>query len=81
LEPDGLFAFTVETHDGDDNILRDTLRYAHSTAQVRAALDLAGLTPLKLESVSTRMEKQQPVPGLLAVAASMASAISPKGAP
>ena len=29
LDEGGLFAFTVETHDGDGVILRETLRYAH----------------------------------------------------
>ncbi len=30
LQSGGLLAFTVETHDGEGVILRDTLRYAHA---------------------------------------------------
>jgi predicted TPR repeat methyltransferase len=68
LEPDGLLAFTVETHAEDGVILRDTLRFAHDEAHVRAALGNAGLVPLSLQPVSTRTEKKMPVPGLLIVA-------------
>jgi predicted TPR repeat methyltransferase len=69
LAPDGLFAFTVETHDGDGVILRETLRFAHSEKHLRDAFDRAGLTPLLLEPCSTRTEKEAPVAGLVAVAA------------
>lgn len=68
LESDGILAFTVETHPGEGAILRDTLRFAHGEAYVRAALDAAGLTILSLQPVSTRTEKKIPVPGLMAVA-------------
>jgi predicted TPR repeat methyltransferase len=81
LAPDGFFAFTTETHKGDGVILRETLRYAHSEACVRAALEQAGLRPLLLEPVSTRTEKQQPVPGLLVVAALSASPFTASKAP
>jgi predicted TPR repeat methyltransferase len=73
LGPDGFFAFTTEAHDGDGVTLRETLRYAHSENHVRAALEKAGLTPLLLQPASTRTEKQQPVSGLLVVAALNAS--------
>jgi len=65
----GLVAFTVETHDGDGVLLRETLRYAHAAAHVRVAIGSAGLKLLGLDSASTRMEKGVPVPGLVAVAA------------
>jgi predicted TPR repeat methyltransferase len=68
LAPGGLFAFTVETHDGPGVVLQETLRYAHGTDHVRAAIASAGLTLLMLEPVSTRTEKGAPVPGLVAVA-------------
>ncbi|WP_454916135.1 class I SAM-dependent DNA methyltransferase [Xanthobacter sediminis] len=67
LEPGGLFAFTVETHAGDGVLLRDTLRYAHPAATVRAAAAAAGLAVRLLEEASTRNEKGAPVPGLVAV--------------
>jgi predicted TPR repeat methyltransferase len=68
LAPDGLFAFTVETHDGAGVRLAETLRYAHSAEHVRTALEQAGLTVLTLEPAATRMEKGVPVAGLLTVA-------------
>lgn len=68
LEAGGILAFTVETHAGDGVILRDTLRFAHSEAHVRAALDAAGLSFLSLQQISTRTEKKVPVPGLMAAA-------------
>jgi len=68
LAPAGLFAFSVETHDGDGVILRDTLRYAHGAAHVRAAIAAAGLNVISLDSASTRTEKGAPVPGLIVVA-------------
>lgn len=68
LAPGGLIAFSVETHGGNSVILRDTLRYAHGEAHVRAALAAGGLKPVSLDSASTRTEKGEPVPGLIGVA-------------
>ena len=68
LVPGGLIAFSVETHDGQGVILRDTLRYAHGEAHVREALAAAGLGVLSLESAATRTEKGAAVPGLIVVA-------------
>ena len=51
------------------SILRDTLRYAHGEAHVRAAL--AQRWPearVSLDAASTRNEKGVPVPGLVVVA-------------
>jgi predicted TPR repeat methyltransferase len=64
----GLFAFTVETHDGDGVIIGEGLRYAHGAPYVRAAIGDAGLTLLRLEDSSARNEDNVPVPGLVAVA-------------
>lgn len=68
LKPGGFVAFSVETHDGDGVILRDTLRYAHSEAHVREAVAGGGLELLVCEPASTRTEKGVPVPGLVVVA-------------
>ena len=65
---DGLFAFTVETHPNDGVMLGPKLRYAHGEKHVREAIAAAGMTILRLVSVSTRMEADQPVPGLLVIA-------------
>jgi predicted TPR repeat methyltransferase len=78
LAPDGLFAFTVETHDGEGVALGEKLRFAHSRDYVRNALTAAGLVPLDLQPVSTRNEGDKPVPGLLAIAAH-ATAPTPSG--
>jgi predicted TPR repeat methyltransferase len=68
LASPGQLAFSVETHDGEGVILRETLRYAHAQGHVRTALDAAGLKLFSLDSVSTRTEKGVPVPGLIVVA-------------
>jgi len=68
LAPSATIAFSVETYDGDGVILHETLRYAHGTAHVRAALADAGLKLVSLDSAATRTEKNVPVPGLIVVA-------------
>jgi predicted TPR repeat methyltransferase len=73
LASEGLFAFTVETHEEGGVILGPKLRYAHGEAHVRTALEAAGLTIRTLVPVSTRMEADVPVPGLLVVAERAAS--------
>ena len=68
LAPSGQLAFSVETHDGDGVLLRETLRYAHGEAHVQRAMAAAGLKPVSLASASTRTEKGVPVPGLIVLA-------------
>jgi predicted TPR repeat methyltransferase len=68
LRPGGLVAFTAETHPGDGVILGAGLRYAHSAATVRAAIEAAGLRLDQLEAASARTESGVPAPGLVAVA-------------
>jgi len=68
LAPSGLIAFSVETHDGDGVTLRETLRYAHGAAHVRAALAAAGRKLVSLDSAAARAEKGLGVPGLIVVA-------------
>ncbi len=67
LAPAGLWAFTVETHDGAGFFLRETLRYAHSAELLRQLAAEAGLRVHLLEARSTRTEKGVPVAGLVAV--------------
>jgi predicted TPR repeat methyltransferase len=69
LAADGLFGFTVETHAGDGVLLRESLRYAHGAAHVRAAMADAGLPLARLTAVATRTERGEPVAGLLGIAA------------
>ena len=68
MAPGALIAFSVETHDGDGVILRDTLRYAHGETHVRHALKQGGMELVLLESAPARSEKGEPVPGLVVVA-------------
>ena len=77
LDDGGLFAFTVETHDGPGVLLRETMRYAHGEDHVRAALTGAGLGVVSLAAASSRREKSIPVPGLVAVAVKPASTVPP----
>jgi predicted TPR repeat methyltransferase len=66
LKPGGLFAFTVEhLADGRPYALQASRRYAHSRSYVEA-LAGSGLALLRLDEVSTRSDRGQPVPGLLA---------------
>jgi predicted TPR repeat methyltransferase len=76
LAPDGLFAFTVETHDDPGVRLQGTLRYAHGAAHVRATIAAAGLQVVRLTAASTRNEKGAPVQGLLVVASAPPSSPS-----
>jgi predicted TPR repeat methyltransferase len=68
LVPDGLLAFTLETHGGEGVILGERLRYAHGAAYLRASVEAAGLTLSRLEELSARNEDNVPVPGLVVVA-------------
>ena len=68
LTPDGLFAFTVETHAGSGVVLGEKLRYAHGADHVRLALEEAMLVPITFVYASTRTENSEPVPGLLVIA-------------
>lgn len=68
LSPHGLFACTLESHEGEGVILGPGLRYAHSARYVSETLAGAGLKQLRLANVSTRDESGEPVPGLVVVA-------------
>src|ERR1700719_18943 len=68
LAPEGLLAFTVETHAGDGPKLLPTLRYAHSEGYVRGVLGAAGLKPAHLAKAAVRSEKGVPVDSLVVVA-------------
>jgi len=67
LAPSGIFAFTVETHQGGGVKLLPTLRYAHSEAYVRTVLREARLGVAHLAKASVRTEKGVPVDSLIVV--------------
>lgn len=69
LEPNGLYAFTVEAHDGvEDYALRPSLRYAHSESYLCRALGEAGFEVMKLERVFLRMDGPDRIEGHLVIA-------------
>ena len=68
LIPGGLFAFTVETHDGEGVTIGKGLRYAHSAPYVRAMGAVAGFKLAQCEDLSARNEDNVPAPGLVVVA-------------
>ena len=67
LRREGLFAFTVQAHEGDGFILGEDARYAHSEAYLRKLADAVGFTMVIFERVSTREDRGVPVPGFLVV--------------
>ena len=68
LAPGGVFAFTLETHDGDGVMIGDGLRYAHGKTIVREKVTGTGLVLAYLEQASPRTEDNEPVRGLVVVA-------------
>jgi predicted TPR repeat methyltransferase len=68
MADDGLFACTLETHEGEGVVLGAGLRYAHSAGYVEDTLKQVGLAQLHAARVSTRDESGVPVPGLVVVA-------------
>ena len=68
MAPGGMFAFTVETHDGDGAIVGAKMRYAHGEKFVRDVVRDAGFSVVELMRASSRTENRVPVPGLLVVA-------------
>ena len=67
LASDGLFAFSVETCEGDGFKLEPTMRFAHSRSHVEATAREVGLQPLLIRSASTRREAGADAPGLICV--------------
>jgi predicted TPR repeat methyltransferase len=68
LSPRSAFAFTVETHPGCGVQLGQALRYCHGADHLRTGVAAAGLRLVELSPVTTRIEAQDAVPGLLALA-------------
>jgi predicted TPR repeat methyltransferase len=65
LSARGLFAFSVETFEGDAFRLEPTMRFAHSRHYVEATARAAALQPRLIRSASTRRETGANVPGLI----------------
>jgi predicted TPR repeat methyltransferase len=67
LALDALFAFSVETCEGDGFKLEPTMRFAHSRSYVETTGREVGLQPLLIRSASTRREAGADAPGLICV--------------
>ncbi len=67
LHLDGLFAFTVQAHEGEGVALGEDLRFAHGGRYLRDLAKGHGFATVILESVSTREDRGEPVSGTLAV--------------
>lgn len=75
LKPGCLFAFSVEHHDGPEAmVLRPSRRYAHSEAHLRATLSAAGFDIAFCERMVIRMDRGEPIEGLIVVAVRMGAA-------
>jgi predicted TPR repeat methyltransferase len=74
LAPGGLFAFSVEKHDGpEDFSLRETRRYVHSERYVRGLLEANGFEMRSLETEIIRQDRNAPVEGFIALGVSRSS--------
>lgn len=68
LPAGGIFAFSVEHHAGpEDFVLRPSRRYAHSEAYLSRLLAENGFEIVSLEKAAIRMDRGEPVEGLMVV--------------
>jgi predicted TPR repeat methyltransferase len=66
LRPGGLFAFSVEHHAGpEDFALRPSRRYAHSKIYLQRLLADAGFSVASMETADIRMDRGEPIEGLI----------------
>jgi predicted TPR repeat methyltransferase len=63
----GLFAFSVQAHDGEGFALGEDARYAHGEIYLRRLAADAGLAMSLFERASTREDRGEPVPGFVVV--------------
>jgi predicted TPR repeat methyltransferase len=68
MRPGGLLAFSLEAHAGPEPVfLRPSLRYAHGVESTRRALTVAGFEILRFEQAALRMDRGEPIEGMLIV--------------
>ena len=67
LAKDGLFAFTIQSCDGDSFKLGDDLRYHHSETYIRTTAALAGFKITSLDPCVTRHDAGKPALGFVTV--------------
>ena len=69
LSPGGLFAFSVEAHDGvEPCVLLPSLRYAHSEHGLIEGLARAGFEMIRLGRTTIRMDQGAPIAGFVVLA-------------
>ncbi|YBV95415.1 methyltransferase domain-containing protein [Phyllobacteriaceae bacterium JZ32] len=73
LEPGGLFAFSVETHETDgpseeELVLQPSLRFTHSALYIRRLLERHGFEPLEMSRAVIRYDRGEPLTGIVTVA-------------
>lgn len=68
LKPEGLLAFTAQTHGGDGVIVGPDRRFAHAESWLLQRLAAAGLRVVSFETASVREDRGLAVPGLVVVA-------------
>lgn len=68
LKPQGLLAFTVETHEGEGVVLGDGLRYAHGANYLRDTVAESGLKLCAIVPAAVRTESGEGVPGFVVTA-------------
>lgn len=68
LKRGGLFAFTVQSHEGEGVVVGADRRFAHAEGWLRQRLKEAGFGSVTVEPASTRQDRDVAVPGLLIVA-------------
>ena len=69
MVPDGLFAFSVEHHSSDNElILQPSLRYTHSESYVLRVLAENSMTLVSLQQETIRHDRGEPLQGLIVVA-------------
>ncbi|HEY5796757.1 MAG TPA: methyltransferase domain-containing protein [Bosea sp. (in: a-proteobacteria)] len=68
LKRNGLFAFTVQSHEGEGVVVGADRRFAHAEVWLRQRLTEAGFASVIVEPASTRQDRGAAVPGLLVVA-------------
>ena len=70
LRTGGLFAFTVETHEGKEPfMLQPSLRFAHAPEPLRETLAASGFAVARERPIVIRKDRGQSLPGLSVIAA------------
>ena len=65
LNPDGLFAFTVEKTYTEPYELQQTIRYAHSKTYLNKLIEESGFETIRFDTIVLRKQKNVPVEGYL----------------